>query len=98
MSISQVNGNDRLRAAMAAASLRSNGAYSTTPTPARQPDTVTLSESARALSAAHKAVAAAPAVREDRIQALKAAIANGTYVVDSRQLARAIVDKRDDIG
>ena len=95
MSISQVNGNDRLRAAAALAAQRSAGAYPTTPTPARQADSVSLSDSARALSSAQKTVASAPDVREDRVQALKAAIADGTYTVDSRQLARAMAKKLD---
>jgi negative regulator of flagellin synthesis FlgM len=97
MSISNVNLNDRLRAALAVQ--RSAGAYPSGPAaPARQADSVSLSDSARALSAAHKSVASAPDVREDRVQALKAAIADGTYTVDSRQLARAIASKLDLIG
>lgn len=93
MSINQVSGNDRARAAMAATALRSSGAYAPAPAPTRQADSVTLSDSARSLSAAHKAVAAAPAVREERIQAIKSALADGTYQVDSRQLARAMVTR-----
>jgi negative regulator of flagellin synthesis FlgM len=97
MSISNVNPNDRLRAALAVQ--RSAGAYSTAPAaPARQADSVSLSESARLLSAAHKSVASAPDMREDRVQALKAAIANGTYTVDSQQLARAMASKLDLLG
>ena len=51
MSISQLTTNDRLRAAQAASALRSNAAYAApaTQAPTRQPDAVSLSDSARAL-------------------------------------------------
>jgi negative regulator of flagellin synthesis FlgM len=57
----------------------------------RQPDAVTISDSARAIAAATKAVGDAPAVREDRVNELKAAIAAGTYTVDSRRLASKLI-------
>ena len=93
MSISQLTTNDRLRAAQAASALRSNAAYAApaTQAPTRQPDAVSLSDSARALSAARNAVASATEVREDRVGAIKAALASGTYKVDSRQLAHALL-------
>ena len=93
MPISQLNSNDRLRATMAAAAMRSNAAYAaqSTGSPTRLPDEVSLSDSARSMAAARKEIADAPEVREDRIQALKAAINNGTYEVSSSDLARAMV-------
>ena len=93
-SISQLNGQERLRAAMAAAALRKNAAVSgmTTPGIARQPDAVTISDSARSMAAATKAVTDAPDVREDRVSALKAAISAGTYNIDSRRLASKLVN------
>ena len=93
MSISQLNAQERLRATKAAEVLRTNAAR---PTPAttssvtRQPDAVSLSESARRMAAALKTVGSADGVREDRVAAIKAALANGTYAVDSRQLAAAM--------
>lgn len=94
MSISQLNANDRLRAAQAAAALRTSAAYATpAKAPTRQPDAVSLSESALALSSAQKAVAMSPEVREDRVAAIKAALADGTYSVNSRVLARAMVER-----
>jgi negative regulator of flagellin synthesis FlgM len=92
--ISQLNGQERLRAATAAAALRKNAAASgvNTPAAARQPDAVTISDKARSMVAANKAVSDAPDVREDRVAALKAAIAAGTYSVDSRQLASKLVN------
>jgi flagellar biosynthesis anti-sigma factor FlgM len=91
--ISQLNGQERLRAATAAAALRKNAAVSgmTSPAAARQPDAVTISDDARSIAAATRAVTNAPDVREDRVSALKAAIAAGTYSVDSRLLASKLV-------
>ena len=91
--ISQLNGQERLNAAMAAAALRKNAAVSgiSSPAAARQPDAVTISDSARSIAAATKAVTDAPDVREDRVSALKAAIAAGTYSVDSRHLASKLI-------
>jgi len=57
----------------------------------RQADAVQLSDTARALSSATQTVNGASDVREDRIAAIKASLANGTYRVDSRQLAQAMV-------
>jgi negative regulator of flagellin synthesis FlgM len=93
MSISPLGGQDRLRASTAAAAVRANAATNATgpAAPARQPDAVSISDKARSLSAAHKAVADAPDVREDRVSALKAAIADGTYSVNSRNLASKLL-------
>jgi negative regulator of flagellin synthesis FlgM len=96
MPISKINGNEPLREAAPLATRRSKAAYeAATASPTRQADSVSLSDAARSLAAANKAVAAAPDVREDRIQALKAAIADGTYSVDSRKLARAMIEQSD---
>ena len=94
MSISQVNAQSvSLRAAMAAAALRNNAATTAVQVsgPTRQADAVQLSDTAKALSAAKVSADGASAVREDRIAALKSAIANGTYAVESRDLARSLV-------
>ena len=90
MSISQLNGTERLRATMAVAALRSNAASASSPSVTRQADAVSLSGPARSVAAALKTVADASDVREDRVAALKAAIANGSYAVNSRQLAGAM--------
>ena len=97
MSIAPLNALERLRATAAVAALRANSASAgqSGPTAARRPDGVTISDSARSLAAAHKAVGDAPDVREDRVSALKAAIADGTYSVDSRTLAARLLEKSD---
>jgi negative regulator of flagellin synthesis FlgM len=95
MSISPLSGQERLRASAAAAALRANAAGSAASPAAapRQPDSVSISDKARSLGAAHKTVADAPDVREDRVSALKAAIADGTYAVDSRTLAAKLLKR-----
>jgi negative regulator of flagellin synthesis FlgM len=93
MSVSPLGGQERLRAAAAAAALRANsaGRGPNAPGTPRQPDAVSLSATGRSLAAARKAVTDAPDVREDRISAIKAAIADGTYSVDSRTLATKLL-------
>ena len=92
MSISQLNAQQRTSSAYGVSAVRANTAAAapSAAAAARQPDSVDLSQAARSLSAARSAVAAAPAVREDRVAAIRAAIADGTYSVDARQLARAL--------
>jgi negative regulator of flagellin synthesis FlgM len=95
MDISQLNAQERTRATLAsAAARRGTAAYATTPSPSvtRQPDSVNISAAARSMAAALKGVSSAPEIREERIAAIKAAVASGTYSVDSRALARAIVE------
>ena len=89
MSISQLGAQERLRATMAVAALRSNAVRPSTSTTAvsRQPDGVSISDAARSMASAVNTVGGADDVREDRIAALKASIADGTYHVSSRDLA-----------
>jgi negative regulator of flagellin synthesis FlgM len=91
--ISQLNGQHHLRAATAVAALRAQalGTPQTLPTSVRQPDAVRISQAARSLAGARQAVDAAPDVREDRVSSIKAAIAAGTYSIDSRSLASSLL-------
>ena len=91
MPISPLSGQDPLRAARAIAAMRAASPSAVPSTAARQSDSVELSDAARALAAANKAVANASDMRADRVDEIKAAIADGTYSVDSRQLARSMV-------
>jgi negative regulator of flagellin synthesis FlgM len=91
MAIPQVSAQQQLRATAAVAALRKNSVpASTTTAGSRHADDVRISDAARSLAAAHNAVANAVDVREDRISALKAAIADGSYSIDSRALARGM--------
>jgi negative regulator of flagellin synthesis FlgM len=54
-------------------------------------DTVTLSDSARSLAAAHDAVQSAPDVREEKVAEIKQRIGDGTYQVQSRVLAQKLL-------
>ena len=91
MPISPLNGQDQLRAARASAAIRGTSPSAMPSAAVRQADSLELSDAARALASAHKAVANTEEVRADRVAGIKAAIANGTYSVDSRQLARSMV-------
>src|SRR5262249_33891295 len=95
MAISQVNSQlVNLRATMAVAARRkaeANAASASSSAATRQADSVTFSDTARALSAANQSVASTADVREDKVAAIKAAIADGSYDVDSRALAQSMV-------
>lgn len=91
MAISPLSGQDQLRAAQALSAFRGTSAAPAAGVATRQPDSVSLSDTARSLASARAAVADASDVRADRVAQIKAAIASGTYTVDSRQLARALV-------
>ena len=91
MAISPLSGQDQIRAAQAVSAFRAASVGTTPGVTTRQPDSVSLSEAARSLASARSAVADASDVRTDRVAQIKAAIASGTYAVDSRQLARAMV-------
>ncbi len=58
-------------------------------------DRATFSQKARLLSEAKRAAEEAPDVREDRVRELREAIENGTYSVDSREIARRMLGLKD---
>jgi negative regulator of flagellin synthesis FlgM len=94
MLISNLNGQERLAAAMPLTAVRRAGpTYATqgASAPTRQSDAVSLSDAARALASARTTVADATDVRADRVAALKSAIADGTYKIDGRALAKSMV-------
>ena len=64
---------------------------------AREGDRVELSREARRIAELRKAVAELPDVRESRVAELREALRRGTYQVDSRELARAILKDTDAI-
>ena len=94
MSISQLNGQERLRATAAAAALRKTAASApAAPSVTRQPDAVSISAAGRAMAAARNTAGETAETRDAKVNALKTAIANGTYSVDSERLARSMVTK-----
>jgi negative regulator of flagellin synthesis FlgM len=54
-------------------------------------DRVELSGRSREMAKAHEAVAAAPEVRQQKVEELKASIANGQYEVDADQVAQKMI-------
>ena len=56
-------------------------------------DRVSLSNDARLRTQAFSAAQAAPDVRQERVDALKAQVDNGTYVVDSRKVAAKLLQE-----
>jgi negative regulator of flagellin synthesis FlgM len=62
--------------------------------PAPPQDGVELSSTARDVHAARAAIATLPEVREERVAALKAAVAAGTYHVSSAALAQKLLGER----
>jgi flagellar biosynthesis anti-sigma factor FlgM len=60
--------------------------------PSKSVDSVTLSDSARSLAAARDAVQNAPDVRNEKVAEIKQQVADGTYSVPARVLARKMLD------
>jgi flagellar biosynthesis anti-sigma factor FlgM len=60
--------------------------------PSASADSVTLSDSARSLAAARDAVQNAPDVRDEKVAEIKQQVADGTYSVSARVLARKMLD------
>lgn len=58
-------------------------------------DSLEISQTGKDMQVAKAAVAAAPDVREDRINEIKAAIANGTYGVSDEKLADKLLESFD---
>lgn len=58
-------------------------------------DTLELSQAGKDLQIAKAAVAGVPAVREDRIAAIKEAMENGTWSVSDDELAEKMLDSFD---
>ncbi len=54
-------------------------------------DRVELSGRSREMAKAHEAVAAAPEVRQQKVEEIKASIANGQYEVDADQVAQKMI-------
>jgi negative regulator of flagellin synthesis FlgM len=91
MSVSQINNSPTPAIAEVHRRYAAAASSSVEASSQRRADSVELSESARALHGANGSVKGARDVRQNRVAAVKAAIASGTYSVDSRALARSIL-------
>ena len=56
-------------------------------------DRVQLSEKAKKVEHLHRAVDAVPEVRQEKVQALKRAIQEGTYQVDAERIAQKMLEE-----
>jgi negative regulator of flagellin synthesis FlgM len=54
-------------------------------------DRVELSGRSREMAKAHEAVAATPEVRKQKVEEIKASVANGEYEVDADQVAQKMI-------
>ena len=61
------------------------------PSPAHRKDQVSLSPRAREILNAQKALAAIPDVRAEKVEEIKARIADGTYRIDGEQIADKMI-------
>lgn len=61
-------------------------------------DTVSLTDTATQLQSLQKTLADAPVVDNDRVSALKAAIAEGSYNVDPAELANNMINFEQQLG
>ena len=78
------------------ASSKTDGSRTAGPeTAAREGDRVELSREARRIAELRQAAANLPDVRESRVRELREALSRGTYRVESRELARAILKDPD---
>lgn len=59
--------------------------------PSNRSDRVTLSPQARELSDAQRTLAGIPDVRADKVDAVKARIADGSYRIDSEKIAAKMI-------
>ncbi|OCH12904.1 MULTISPECIES: flagellar biosynthesis anti-sigma factor FlgM [unclassified Aliivibrio] len=96
---------DQLRASQAMATLRNQSRVDSgdkTPTnptstvPAKM-DAVSLSNQGKEIGKMHQQLATEPSFNEDKVAAIKAAIANGSYSVDPERLADNMIKFEDEL-
>ena len=58
-------------------------------------DAMNVSQEAKTFSAILQAAKKAPEIREDKVNALKAAIENNTYKVDNEKLADKLIERME---
>ncbi len=86
---------DQLRASQAMAALRNQARVdsddksltNSTPAMSGKMDAVSLSNQGKEIGQMHQQLATEPSFNQDKVAAIRAAIANGSYSVDSERLA-----------
>jgi negative regulator of flagellin synthesis FlgM len=76
----------------------SNDKIQGVPVTSSRVDTVSLTDTATALQSLQQALADAPVVDNDRVSALKAAIAEGSYTVNPVELANNMINFEQQLG
>ena len=96
---------DQLHASQAMATLRNQSRVDsgdktptspTTTVPAKM-DAVSLSNQGKEIGKMHQQLATEPSFNEDKVAAIKAAIANGSYSVDPERLADNMIKFEDEL-
>lgn len=96
---------DQLRASQAMSTLRSQARVdsgdkapaSATPAMSAKADAVSLSNQGKEIGQMHQQLATEPSFNADKVAAIKAAIANGSYSVDPERLADNIIKFEDEL-
>ncbi|MGR6834712.1 flagellar biosynthesis anti-sigma factor FlgM [Aliivibrio wodanis] len=96
---------DQLRASQAMATLRNQARVdsgdkspvSSTPAMPAKMDAVSLSNQGKEIGQMHQQLATEPSFNEDKVAAIKAAIANGSYSVDPERLADNMIKFEDEL-
>ena len=96
---------DQLRASQAMATLRNQtrvdsgdkSPVNSTPAMPAKMDAVSLSNQGKEIGQMHQQLAKEPSFNEDKVAAIKAAIANGSYSVDPERLADNMIKFEDEL-
>lgn len=96
---------DQLRASQAMATLRNQARVdsgdkspaSSAPVMSAKMDAVSLSNQGKEIGQMHQQLATEPSFNEDKVAAIKAAIANGSYSVDPERLADNMIKFEDEL-
>lgn len=96
---------DQLRASQTMATLRNQprvdasgtSPANSTPVMSAKTDAVSLSNQGKEIGQMHQQLATEPSFNEDKVAAIKAAIANGSYSVDPERLADNMIKFEDEL-
>lgn len=66
--------------------------------PSPEGDTVRVSSEAKLFTVAHSSVNSAPEIRQEKVDAIKKQIADGTYEIDAKSIAEKILRSDIELG